>query len=284
VCYSPVMDPMKGRICLITGATSGIGKAAAIELARRGATLVLSCRDSQKGESTIREIREKTGVSADLLSADLSSLESVRQLARMFQAKYPALHVLINNAGLLVRKRTLSADGLEMTFAVNHLAYFLLSHLLLDMLKASGPARIVNVSSDAHFRAALDFDDLQSEKKYSPFGVYCKSKLCNVLFTYELAKRLQGTSVTANTLHPGFVATGFFRDTPGFVKTYARFFALSPEKGAKTTVFLASSGEVNNVSGKYFKRCAEARSSALSYETFLAQRLWQVSKHLAGLS
>lgn len=278
------MDSMKGRICLITGATSGIGKAAAVELARRGAHLVLACRDPGKGDSTIREIKEKTGAVPELLSVDLSSLESVRQLARMFQAKYPALHVLINNAGVLVRKRTLSADGIELTFAVNHLAYFLLSHLLLDLLKASGPARIVNVSSDAHFRGALDFDDLQSEKKYSPFGVYCKSKLCNVLFTYELAKRLQGTSVTANTLHPGFVATGFFRDTPGFVKAYARLFALSPENGAKTTVFLASSSEVENVSGKYFRRCAETRSSALSYETFLAQRLWQVSDQLASLS
>jgi NAD(P)-dependent dehydrogenase (short-subunit alcohol dehydrogenase family) len=276
---------MNGKLCLITGASSGIGKVAAIELAKRGASMVLVCRTAEKGRLTAEEIKGATGNrSIDFLAADLSSQAEIRKLAADYQSRFPAPQILINNAGLALKKRTLSPDGIEMTFAVNHLAYFLLTNLLLDPLKSNGPARIVNVSSDAHHSGAIDFEDLQFEKHYSAWKAYCRSKLCNLFFTYELAKRLQGTAVTVNALHPGAVATKIFRDVPAPLRALILLLTMSPQKGAQTTVYLASSPEVEDVSGKYFKKKAEAQSSAASRDAQVAGRLWEISAKMTGLS
>src|SRR5919202_4606855 len=205
---------MRGRICLVTGATSGIGKATALGLARLGATLVLVTRDPQRGATTVAEIKQQTGNDAlDFLTADLTSQQSIRRLADEFKRKYQHLHVLVNNAGG-VFPRTLTVDGLEKTFALNHLAYFLLTELLLDVLKASAPGRIVSVSSEAERGGKINFDDLQSYRKYNAMRAYSQSKLANVIWTYELARRLEGTGVTANCLHPGAVATSFGNTIP----------------------------------------------------------------------
>lgn len=276
---------MNGKLCLITGASSGIGKVAATELARLGARMVLVCRTTEKGRLTAEEIKKATGNgSIDFLAADLSSQAEIRKLAADYQSRFPAPQVLINNAGLALKKRAISPDGIEMTFAVNHLAYFLLTNLLLDTLKSGGPARIVNVSSDAHHSGSIDFDDLQLERNYSAWRAYSSSKLCNLFFTYELAKKLQGSGVTVNALHPGAVATKIFRDVPAPLRALILLLTMSPQKGAQTTVYLASSPEVEGVSGKYFKKKAEARSSAASLDAQAAERLWQVSATMTGLA
>jgi len=211
-----VKSSMQGKICMVTGANSGIGKATALALAQMGATVVMVCRDRARGEEARSEITTKSRNNAvDLLQADLSSQQSIRQLVEHFQQRYTHLHVLINNAGAAFTGRRETVDGLEMTFAVNYLAPFLLTHLLLDMLKASAPARIVNVSSNSHEAGYIQMDDLQEEKHYRSMRVYGQSKLAVVLFTYELARRLQGTGVTANCLHPGYVATHFGQTVPG---------------------------------------------------------------------
>jgi NAD(P)-dependent dehydrogenase (short-subunit alcohol dehydrogenase family) len=218
--------------------------------------------------------------------ADLSSQEQIRRLADDFKAAYPRLDVLINNAGVFRSERITTADGIEMTFAVNHLAYFLLTNLLLDVLKASAPSRIVNVSSGAQSNGTIDFDDLQGEKGYKGTKAYSQSKLANVLFTYELARRLEGTGVTANCLHPGAVRTNFGSGSSGvfgFMVRALRPFIISPEKGAETSIYLASSPEVEGVSGRYFVKKAEARSSDVSYDERLARRLWKVSAELTNL-
>ena len=283
-----VNGSMKGRVCLITGATNGIGRITARELAKRGATLVLVGRSPDKVNETVQALRNETGNEAvEGMVADLGSLEAIRGLAQAFKAKYPRLHVLINNAGAINGTRTLTRDGFETTFGVNHLAYFLLTHLLLDRLKESAPARIVNVASDGHRIGQIDFDDLQSQKKYDPLKVYCTSKLANVLFTYELARRLEGTGVTANTLHPGAVATGFAADNQtwfGFLVKIGRPFLMGPEKGAETSIYLAASPEVEGVTGKYFKKKKAVKSSKESYDTAVARRLWEVSEKLTGIA
>lgn len=285
---APTTPALQGKVCLITGATSGIGAVAARELARLGAQVVLVGRDPGKCQAAVRQIQTETGNPAvEALRAELSSQQEVRHLARQFRDRHARLDVLVNNAGGLWMKRQLTADGLEMTFAVNHLAYFLLTQLLLDMLKASTPARIINVSSRAHRRATLNFDDLQGERHYGGWQAYCRSKLANLLFTYELARRLEGTGVTANALHPGFVTTGFAGNNGwfgGVIQFLARWTAISPEEGAQTILYLASVPEVANVSGKYFVQKRAVSSSAASCDEGAAQRLWQVSLGLTGLA
>jgi NAD(P)-dependent dehydrogenase (short-subunit alcohol dehydrogenase family) len=280
---------MQGKICLITGANSGIGKATTLALAEMGATVVMVCRNRAKGEEVQQEIKTKSGNDAiDLLIADLSSQASIHQLADTFKQRYQHLHVLINNAGVYMLQRRETVDGLEMTFAINQLAPFLLTNLLLDVLKASAPARIINVSSDAHFGGAINFDDLQSSKNYSIGGrVYGQSKLANVLFTYELARRLQGTGVTANCLHPGFVKTNIAQaDVSPILRTIAQLIfiaGITPEEGAKTSVYLASSPEVEGVTGKYFTKGIPVRSKDISYDEPLQKRMWDISASLVKL-
>jgi retinol dehydrogenase-14 len=276
--------PMDEKVCLITGATSGIGKATAMGLANMGASVVMVGRDRGRGEAALAEIKEDSGNdSVDLMLADLSSQEEIRRLADAFEVAHPRLDVLINNAGLFCSERITTADGLETTFAVNHLASFLLTKLLVDVLEASAPSRIVNVSSGEQRNATIDFDDLQGEKGYRGAKAYSQSKLATVLFTYELARRLEGTGITANCLHPGVVGTNFGSGVSGAFGVMVRALRplmLSPEKGAVTSVYLASSPEVEGLSGRYFVKKAEARSSDVSYDERIARRLWEVSAEL----
>jgi NAD(P)-dependent dehydrogenase (short-subunit alcohol dehydrogenase family) len=275
---------VKGKTCLITGASQGIGLAAAVEIARAGAHTVLVARSPERGEPAVKEVRERSGnADVSLLVADLSSQAAVRKLAADFKAGHDRLHVLLNNAGGVFMERTESIDGIETTFAVNHLAYVLLTELLLDLIKASAPARIINVSSAVHGGGHIDFEDLQHQKKWAGFRAYSDSKLANVLFTYELARRLSGSGVTANCLHPGVVATGFGKNNKGLFKTFISMggpFLLSPEKGARTSVYLATSPEVEGVSGKYFDKSKAVASSQESYDTQVARRLWDVSNQM----
>ncbi|MGD8373199.1 MAG: SDR family oxidoreductase [Syntrophobacterales bacterium] len=279
---------MAGKICMVTGANDGIGKATALGLADLGAAVVMVCRSREQGEAALAEIRQKSGNDyVSLLLADLASQDSIRDLAENFKAQPGTLHVLINNAGIISRQRLVTVDGLETQFAVNHLAPFLLTNLLLDVLKSSAPARIVTVASDMHRGANIDFDDLQSERSYGPTQVYSKTKLANVLFTYELARRLQGTKVAANCLHPGMVATKLLADAIGLPRALmstTRLMGSSPEKGAKTSIYLATSPALEGVSGKYFIKQKAVESSKISYDDSLASRLWKVSAELTGLS
>ncbi len=284
-----VNTQMQGKICMITGANSGIGKATALGLAQMGATVVLVSRDRARGEEAQKEIKAKSGNDAiDLLLADLSSQQSIRQLVEDFKQRYTRLHVLINNAGVFALTWRETVDGLEMSFAVNVLAPFLLTNLLLDVIKASAPARIVNVSSNQQEANHLKLDDLQLEKSYRPMRAYAQSKLAVVLFTYELARRLEGTGVTANCLHPGFVATNIAqRDLvlPARLATKLIFrFGTSPEKGAKTSLYLATSPDVEGVTGKYFEKSVPRKSAPLSYDESLQQQLWKACAQLTGLT
>ena len=280
---------MQGKVCLITGANSGIGKATALGLAQMGATVVMVCRDRSRGEEAQREIKMKSGNDAvDLLLADLSSQQSIRQLADTIRQRYSRLHVLINNAGAGFTQRQESVDGVEMTFAVNYLAPFLLTNLLLDVLINSAPARIINVDSDNHRFARLDMQDLQLQRRYGFLRAYGWSKLALLLFTYELARKLQGTGITVNALEPGPTSTSFGRKGAGpvarlLLKLASSFFG-SPEKGAQTSLYLASSTEVETSTGKYFVKSAPRRSSALSYNEPLQRQLWEESARLVNLS
>lgn len=280
---------MQGKICLVTGATSGIGKATALGLAQMGASVVIVSRDREKGEAVQREIKtESRNDAVDLLLADLSSQESIRQLVDNFLERYTKLHVLINNAGTVSLRRRETVDGLETTFAVNQLAPFLLTNLLLDVIKASAPSRIINVSSNSHEAGYIKMDDLQSEKHYRFMRAYGQSKLALVLFTYELARRLQGTGVTANCLHPGFVATNIGQDGSGpvgraLVNLIFSSLGISPEEGAKTTIFLATSPEVEGVTGKYFVKSIPKRSVPVTYDETLQRQLWEESARLVKL-
>ena len=278
--------PMEGRICMITGATSGIGKVTALELARLGATVVVHGRNNEKCESTVKEIKEATGnMNVECMLADLSRMDDVRRLAEEFKAKYDRLHVLINNAGAVYLKRQETVDGFEMTLAVNHLSHFLLTNLLLGTLKASAPSRIINVSSRAHERGKMNFDDIHGKRGYFGMTSYGQSKLANVLFTYELARRLEGTKVTVNALHPGFVASGFGMNNTlmRIVRPIGNLIAISPEQGAQTSIYLASSPEVANVTGKYFVNRKEVKSSPASYDKESARKLWELSEEMTGL-
>jgi NAD(P)-dependent dehydrogenase (short-subunit alcohol dehydrogenase family) len=280
-------DCMDGKVCLITGATSGIGKATAMGLASMGASVVMVGRDRGRGEAALAEVKEgSANASVDLLLADLSSQEDIRRLAGEFKEAHPRLDVLINNAGVIRSKRVASADGIEMTFAVNHLAHFLLTNLLLDLLKATAPSRIVNVSSGEQRNGTIDFDDLQGEKGYKTAKAYSQSKLATVLFTYELARRLEGTGVSANCLHPGVVGTNLGSGVSGVFGFTVRALTplmKSPEKGAETSIYLASSPEVEGLSGGYFVKKAEARSSDVSHDERIARRLWEASAELTNL-
>jgi retinol dehydrogenase 14 len=278
---------MGEKVCLITGATSGIGKATAMGLANMGASVVMVGRDRGRGEAAMAEIKENSGnASVDLMLADVSSQEEIRRLAEEFKEAFPRLDVLINNAGVIRSEQITTADGIETTFAVNHLAYFLLTNLLLDALEANAPSRIVNVASGDHGNGTIGFDDLQGEKGYKGAKAYSQSKLANVLFTYELARRLEGSGVTANCLHPGVVGTNLGSGVSGVFGLMVRALTplmKSPERGAETSVYLASSPEVEALSGRYFVKKAEARSSRVSYDERLARRLWEVSAELTNL-
>lgn len=276
---------MNGRICLITGGNSGIGKESVVGLAKMGATVVIVCRDQSRGEAALMEIKERSGNdSVHLIIADLSSQKNIHKLVDDFKSMYKQLHVLINNAGVFLSKRTLTEDGIEATFAINHLAPFLLTNLLSDVLKASAPSRIVTVSSVAHTKAHIDFNDVQGERNYSGIRAYSQSKLANVLFTYELSRRSRGTAVTANCLHPGAVATNLVKSgVYGLAWKMMSPFMLSSEKGAETCIYLASSPEVENVTGKYFVKKKAVKSSEESYDESIARRLWQISSDLTGL-
>jgi NAD(P)-dependent dehydrogenase (short-subunit alcohol dehydrogenase family) len=282
-------DNMNGKVCLVTGATNGIGKATAQALAQMGATVVIVARNPEKCAAVVSEIKQISGNdNVEALVADLSVMAEVQQVANQFKAKYQKLHVLVNNAGATFLKRLVTPEGFEKTFALNHLNYFLLTNLLLDTLKASAPARIVIVSSDSHKGAHLDFDDLQSEKGSYSLNAYGRSKLANVVFSYELARRLSGTGVTVNVLHPGLVRTGFASNL-GVVASAAfgfflRFVALTPEQGARTSVYLATSPDVENVTGKYWEKSKVVPSSRASYDEATWTRLWEVSDKLVAAS
>ena len=282
------MMTMQGKVCLITGGTNGIGKSTAHGLARMGATVVIVGRNAQKTSQVVEEIRAASGNNTvDSLLADLSSQREVRRLANEFKSKYSHLHVLLNNAGAVFMQRQLSVDGIEMTFALNHLAYFLLTNLLLDKIKASAPARIINVSSGAHTSGKIEFDNLQGERDYSP-RAYDNSKLANILFTMELARRLEGTGVTVNALHPGFASTGFGKNNPGFLMKIIRavvpLIARSPEKGAETSIYLASSPEVQSITGKYFIDCKVSQPAPQATDMVVARKLWDVSAEMVHLA
>jgi NAD(P)-dependent dehydrogenase (short-subunit alcohol dehydrogenase family) len=276
-------NSLSGKICLVTGANSGIGRSAAHVLAQMNATVVMVCRDRRRAEPVRDEIKAATGnQNVELMICDLSSQTDLRRFAGEFIKTHNRLDMLLNNAGIVVRKRSLTEDGIESTFAVNHLGYFLLTNLLLDLLKKSAPSRIVNVSSAAHAYGKIDFDDLQGEKKYGGFAAYANSKLANVLFTYELARRLEGSGVTANCLHPGPVATGLFRNLPKPIEALIKLVTISPDKGAETSVYVASSPEVEGVTGKYFAKKRERKTSKQSYNEEAAHRLWEVSKKMTS--
>ncbi len=280
--------PLDGKFMLVTGATSGMGKVTALRLAEQGATVVIVGRNEDKTRATVQEIQRQTPNSdVRFLVADLSSLAQVRALAQAYQDAYPRLDALINNAGGMFGGRQLSVDGLEMTFALNYFAPFLLTTLLLDRLKASAPSRIITVASRQHAGKAVPFDDLTHAKGYKPLDVYGESKLMAIMFTYELARRLEGTDVTANTLHPGVVATNFGKNEGAMWRAFFTVVAplsISAEKGAQTAVYLASSPDVATVSGEYFTKSRPTRSSPAAYDTAAQRRLWDISEQLTGLS
>jgi NAD(P)-dependent dehydrogenase (short-subunit alcohol dehydrogenase family) len=283
---------VEGRTCLVTGATSGIGTETALGLAERGAHVVICGRSAERAEAARADIVRRSGNRrVDVLLADLSSQAEVRKLAETFLEGHGALHVLVNNAGVVHNRRRTTVDGLEATFAVNHLAYFLLTGLLLERLRRSAPARVVNVASDAHHFGSIDWDDLQAERRYqgppilSGMRVYGTSKLCNVLFTRELARRLEGTGVTANCVHPGMVATGLGTNNGvlgNVAMGLARPFAKSPAQGARTTLHVALAPELEGVSGGYFANERPARLSSAARDDEAARRLWDESCRLVG--
>ncbi len=269
---------MKEITILVTGSTDGIGKATAMELASRGAKVLFHGRNQEKGELVLAEARERTGNSSlEFFRADLSSQRQVRSLAEEVMHRHKQLHVLINNAGTFQPKREVTEDGLEITFAVNYLAPFLLTHELLDFMNRSGPSRIVPVASIAHWNAKVDWNNLQGDRRYDGFQAYALSKLGDILFTYALARRLQSTKITANCLHPGVIKTKLLRagfgDYPG----------AAPKEGARRSVYLACSPEVKEVSGRYFENCRPVRSSPQSYDEDLQERFWQLGMRLTKL-
>ncbi|MFX1391456.1 MAG: SDR family oxidoreductase [Promethearchaeota archaeon] len=276
-------EPMKGKICLITGANSGIGKATALGLSKLGASLVFACRDRSRAEEAILEIKEKTGNdSIDLILADLSSQKEIYKLVAEFKSRYDSLDVLINNAGVNLHKQIITEDGIENTFAVNYLAQFMLSNLLFDVLKKGNPGRIINVASSVQAKS-IDFDDLKSDNHYRQMKAYAQSKLAVVLFTYEFARKIKDSGVTVNCLHPGYVKTNMIRKFRPFVKYFYHFIGLfmsTPRKGAKTSIYLASSPEIDGTSGKYFKSRKEAKSVKVSYDKDVAKKLWDLSVKL----
>ena len=282
-----VNSGMGGKVVLITGGTSGIGKAAATALAGMGATVVITGRNEERGKRALQEIREESGNDGvELILADLTVQDEVRRLAEELRERHNQLEVLVNNAGLVLSERTETLDGIETQLAINHLAPFLLTNLLLDLLKESAPSRIVTVSSDAHRWAKIDLDDLQSRKRYRGMQVYGKTKLANIMFTYELAERLEGTGVTANCMHPGGVNTNFGNNQGGPMNLLFRLFKpfmRSPEQGADTLIYLASSPEVEGMTGKYLVDRKVKAASDAAYDETTRKRLWEASEELTGL-
>lgn len=281
-------NDMQGKVCLVTGATSGIGKVTAAALAAQGAQVIVVGRDQQKAEETVQQITTETGNdSVQFLLADFSDLKQVGKLASAFNQHFTHLDVLVNNAGTFFNTRHVTSYGVEKTFLVNHMAPFLLTNLLLDLIRSSVPARIVNVSSEAHKYATMDLDDLEFKRGFSGMKAYGRSKLANIMFTYELARRTAGSEVTANAVHPGHVATNMWRTNFPIIgpalKWVMSLFALSPEEGADNSIYLASSPEVEGVTGKYFVERQPAQSSPASYNEEIAQRLWEVSENLTSL-
>jgi len=276
---------MAGKVCIVTGATAGIGKVTATALASQGAEVIIAGRNQQKAEATLQQIKNETGnESLQYLLADFSDLDQVRDLAAAFKERYTRLDILVNNAGSFFNTRRETPYGVEKTFLVNHLAPFLLTTLLLETLQGSPPARIVNVSSDGQKLATMDLDDLGFKRGFSGMKAYGRSKLANIMFTYELARRLAGSNVTANALHPGHVATDIWKTNFSIfgpaLKWIMSLFSLSPQEGADNSIYLASSPEVEGVTGKYFVEREPAKSSPTSYDEDLAQRLWVISEHL----
>jgi len=284
---------MEGKVVLITGATNGIGEVTARELAQMGAEVVIVGRSRERCLATVERIQKQTGRSdVSFIVADLSKMHDVRHVAQEFLSTHDKLHVLINNAGAMYAQRHITEDGYEMMLALNHLSYFLLTHLLLDALKKTaaedGEARIVNVSSEAHrFARGIDFDDLQREKRFN-LGIYNETKLMNIMFTYDLVERLRGTKVTANALHPGLVRSNFGKNNNIIVAafwTLSQLFAgISVEAGAETSIYLASSPDARGLSGRYFELKKERRTTDASYNIVSRKRLWQISEVLTGLS
>jgi NAD(P)-dependent dehydrogenase (short-subunit alcohol dehydrogenase family) len=275
---------VQGKTVLVTGATSGIGHQACVELARRGAQVVLVGRDEDRTLAAVESVRAQTGVEADHLLCDFSQQAAIRALAKAYADRFDRLDVLVNNAGGVQRSRRLTQDGIEWTFAVNHLGYFLLTNLLLDLIVASSPARVVSVASVGHRNGTLDFDDLGFERGYSTLKAYGRSKLANVLFANELARRLTGTGVTSNSLHPGAVNTNIW---PGWGKPLLRLFLgrkfISPERGAEPIVRLAADPELHDVTGRYFERHRQLDPAPLAQDPVAAARLWDVSAELVGI-
>lgn len=279
---------MRGKVCLVTGATSGVGKATLAGLAARGGTVIGVGRDPARCEQTRREIMDSTGnPNVEFMLADLSVLGEIRNLAREFNEKYSRLDVLINNAGAFFLRRRVSLDGFEMTWALNHLNYFLLTVLLLEQIRDSAPARIVNVSSGAHYRGRINFADINLTKWYNGWKAYSQSKLANVLFTYELNRRLGGADITVNSLTPGFVATRLGHNSgrliASFVQQIQRMGGITPQEGAQTMIYLATSSGVEHVSGKFFREKKAIQSSPMSYETEIARQVWEISERMTDL-
>jgi NAD(P)-dependent dehydrogenase (short-subunit alcohol dehydrogenase family) len=284
-CYLGFMETsMRGQVCLVTGASAGIGKASARQLAERGATVVLVARSRERGEAAQAEIVRETGSgSVELLLADLASQGQIRALAADFRRRFERLDVLINNAAVFTRQRTLTEDGIETQFAVNHLAPFLLTNLLLEVLRASAPSRIVTVSSGAHRHARLDWDNLQGERGYSGLRAYGNAKLANLLFTLELARRLAGSGVTANAVHPGVIGTELLFSGWSPLRLLKPFLR-KPADGARTVVYAAISPEVEGVSGEYFIDERSAVPAPQAQDPVAARRLWEISERLTGLA
>ena len=281
---------MDGKVVLITGGNAGVGKETAVGLAREGAHVVFTARDATRGADALSDIRARSGSeTVEVMALDLSDFASIRGFSEAFLSSHDRLDVLVNNAGLVQQHRAVTSDGFEMMFGVNHLGHCLLTSLLLDRIRASAPARVVVVSSHAHKHAGggLDFDDLQSEQSYKPFPVYGKTKLANIYFARELARRLDPTEVTVNALHPGFVASRFGRDGDSgrlgeLGMILGRPLAISPEKGARTSVWLASSPDVEGTTGGYFYKCKPSTPSKLAQDDEIARRLWAVSEELVA--
>ncbi|MEM0953256.1 MAG: SDR family oxidoreductase [Pseudomonadota bacterium] len=274
---------MNGKRVLIAGGNSGIGFVTALELARQGAEVVLACRDTEKTAAALEKINAAAEVPVVNLPVELASLQSVRDLAASFLARYDRLDVLINNAGLFPPKQAFTGDGFEMQFGVNHLAPFLLTHLLLDCLKASAPARIVTVASTLHKKGEMELDSVRGYSKYSMQKAYNASKLYNVMFALELARRLEGSGVTSNVLHPGAVATDIVRDLPWIARKIIGFMFIDPEEGAKTSIMLAADPSLADVSGQYYDQCEPATHARYADDESLREKLWNLSAELTGL-
>lgn len=275
---------MQGKQVLITGGNSGIGLVTSMELAKQGARVVLACRDSEKTTAALKQINAVASTEVVNLPVDLANLQSVRHLAAAYKDKYQQLDVLINNAGVFPTKQRLTEDGFEMQIGVNHLAHFLLTHQLLDLLKSSAPSRVVTVSSKLHTNGNVDFESFKGYPKYNPQTAYGQSKLANVLFSNELARRTKGSGVTSNCLHPGAVNTDIVRELPWLIRKALGLFFLTPQKGAKTSVMLASDPSLAQVTGKYYDQCKLTDCSALARNEALSQKLWQVSAEAVGIS